>query len=206
MLHVIKRHQLEMVLDRGYSISEIEEDFLDNPTEEKFKEIYGSDPEVLLGESGTLSRIYDNSLFVMYSFESEGKQLSQAIVTRFVGLMGRHGTRYGVLLSQQKLAQQAGVLFERMATPYAQHFTFDELMVNRSRHFEVPSHTILSKDESDRYLQDNKIKASQLPRIHLDDPQVKYLGGVPGQVVRIARQNLWSDALIPNIWVHRLIM
>lgn len=70
-----------------------------------------------------------------------------------------------------------------------QVFQISELMFNVSRHSLVPKHEVMRdeaeiKDMFTRYHVKGK---SQLPAIHQSDPMAKYLGLVPGDIVRITR-------------------
>jgi DNA-directed RNA polymerase subunit H (RpoH/RPB5) len=56
----------------------------------------------------------------------------------------------------------------------------------------VPKHWIASDEEIKMVLTHYKIEKSQLPRIASDDPAVKVLGALPGQVLRIERNSLTS--------------
>ncbi|MGY5879572.1 MAG: DNA-directed RNA polymerase subunit H [Candidatus Thorarchaeota archaeon] len=56
----------------------------------------------------------------------------------------------------------------------------------------VPKHWIASDEEIDMVLTHYKIDKTQLPRIASDDPAVKVLGALPGQVLRIERESLTS--------------
>jgi len=56
----------------------------------------------------------------------------------------------------------------------------------------VPKHWIASDEEINMVLTHYKIKKSQLPRIASDDPAVKVLGALQGQVLRIERDSLTS--------------
>ena len=58
----------------------------------------------------------------------------------------------------------------------------------------VPKHWIANDDEVDLVLSHYKIRKDQLPRIASDDPAVKVLGALPGQVLRIERDSLTSGS------------
>lgn len=65
----------------------------------------------------------------------------------------------------------------------------------------VPKHWIASKDEVELVLTHYKIEKAQLPRIARDDPAVKVLGALPGQVLRIERESLTSG----HSYYYRLV-
>eukprot|EP00268_Persea_americana_P021626 TRINITY_DN21554_c0_g1_i1.p1 TRINITY_DN21554_c0_g1~~TRINITY_DN21554_c0_g1_i1.p1 ORF type:complete len:381 (+),score=69.30 TRINITY_DN21554_c0_g1_i1:55-1143(+) len=62
-----------------------------------------------------------------------------------------------------------------------------ELVINVSKHVNVPKHVLLSSDEKSKLLERYKVKETQLPKILVTNVQARYLGACPGQVIRIIR-------------------
>ena len=60
-------------------------------------------------------------------------------------------------------------------------------MINITKHVLVPKHTILTPEEKSNLMKRYRLKSDQLPRIHKSDPIARYLGAVPGQVLKIIR-------------------
>ncbi|AFZ71199.1 DNA-directed RNA polymerase, subunit H, RpoH/RPB5 [Caldisphaera lagunensis DSM 15908] len=56
-------------------------------------------------------------------------------------------------------------------------------------HYLVPKHRILPLEESVEVLKSLGIKPWQLPRISINDPVVKILGGKPGDIIEIERDS-----------------
>lgn len=54
-------------------------------------------------------------------------------------------------------------------------------------HRSVPHHTILNRRDREAVLAAFKVKPTQLPSIHLEDPACKYLGAHPGDIFKITR-------------------
>lgn len=66
-------------------------------------------------------------------------------------------------------------------------FSTSELKFNLLKHRLVPLHIPLSMEEKTRILARYKCKASDFPRMGLDDPVAKYLGLEKGTMVKIVR-------------------
>ncbi|MGC9210286.1 MAG: DNA-directed RNA polymerase subunit H [Acidilobus sp.] len=56
-------------------------------------------------------------------------------------------------------------------------------------HVLVPKHRILPLDEAVRVLSQLGVKPWQLPRISVNDPVIRLLGGKPGDIVEIERDS-----------------
>ena len=56
-------------------------------------------------------------------------------------------------------------------------------------HFLVPKHRILSLEEAVEVLNRLGVKPWQLPRISVNDPVIRLLGGKPGDIVEIVRDS-----------------
>ena len=61
--------------------------------------------------------------------------------------------------------------------------------INIAKHDLVPKHTILKDKEREEVFNKYKITLRQLPRILETDPQIKILGGKPGDVVKKERKS-----------------
>ena len=53
----------------------------------------------------------------------------------------------------------------------------------------VSKHELLDAIEKEKFLEENKFKAYQLPRINAFDPAIIAVGGVPGDIVRVIRNS-----------------
>lgn len=56
-------------------------------------------------------------------------------------------------------------------------------------HMLVPKHEILSKKEADKFLKDNGLTESQIPRILKKDPVIKAIKAKKGDIIRITRNS-----------------
>jgi DNA-directed RNA polymerase subunit H len=68
-------------------------------------------------------------------------------------------------------------------------------------HFLVPKHEILAKSKHDEILSSLGIEAQKLPKIKMQDPQVRLLGAKEGDIIKITRE----DATKENLY-YRLVV
>jgi DNA-directed RNA polymerase subunit H len=68
-------------------------------------------------------------------------------------------------------------------------------------HFLVPKHEILAKSKHEEMLTSLGVDVQKLPKIKLQDPQVKLLGAKEGDIVKITRK----DPTKENIY-YRLVV
>jgi DNA-directed RNA polymerase subunit H (RpoH/RPB5) len=66
-------------------------------------------------------------------------------------------------------------------------FDVDNLIFNITKCDYVPKHKIMSDEKVRKFLQQNKITPSQMPKILYDDAMARYLGMLPGQICKITR-------------------
>jgi len=67
---------------------------------------------------------------------------------------------------------------------------------NIFEHDLVPKHFVLSKEEADELLQKYRIKPYQLPIIRKNDPAIIFIGGKPGDIIKIVRKSLTAGEAI----------
>lgn len=71
-----------------------------------------------------------------------------------------------------------------------QYFHIDELQYNPTVHEWVPTHVVCLKSELEEVLKIYGVEKSNLPKISLNDPQIKWLGVPIGTLIRITRKNM----------------
>lgn len=71
-----------------------------------------------------------------------------------------------------------------------QYFHIDELQYNPTKHEWVPQHIVCLKSELDDLLKTYEITKANLPKISLNDPQIKWLGCNAGTLIRIIRPTM----------------
>jgi DNA-directed RNA polymerase subunit H len=60
---------------------------------------------------------------------------------------------------------------------------------NLFQHTLVPKHTLLSKDEAQKVLEQYKIKPYQLPHIKKSDPAARAIGAKTGNIIQVVRKS-----------------
>jgi DNA-directed RNA polymerase subunit H (RpoH/RPB5) len=66
----------------------------------------------------------------------------------------------------------------------------------------VPAHSLCTLEETQKVMKDNKIEnLAQFPQIKKSDPQVLWVGGKPGQLVKIIRKDVTGEVLYYRIIV-----
>ena len=68
-------------------------------------------------------------------------------------------------------------------------FNEKELLFNVTKHELVPKHSVISETQKIKLLKTYRINQSQLPRILVTDPVIRYYGLKKGQVVKITRES-----------------
>jgi DNA-directed RNA polymerase subunit H (RpoH/RPB5) len=66
----------------------------------------------------------------------------------------------------------------------------------------VPIHILCTLEETEKVMNDNKIVAiTQFPKIKSTDPQVLWVGGKPGQLIKIIRRDVIGEVLYYRVIV-----
>lgn len=95
----------------------------------------------------------------------------------------------GIFIYQTSITPSANKLIPTVAPASIETFQESDLIVNITHHELVPKHIKLSKDEKKELLERYRLKESQLPRIQREDPVARYLGLKRGEVVKIIRRS-----------------
>lgn len=125
-------------------------------------------------------------IWVQFSLEELKK--SQGIVNFHQHVVGSN-FKFAVLVTRNEMSPA----MRKSLTETAKHarvecFTLEELETNITHHELVPKHVLLSREEKTALLESQRLKVMQLPRIKQSDPVARYLGLLPGDVVKIIRR------------------
>lgn len=107
---------------------------------------------------------------------------------RFITSLDGVGAKRGIIIWSEKMSPAAKkTLIEMQSDYHLEDFAEADLLVNITKHFLVPKHTIMSREEKNALIQRYRLKDTQLPRILITDPVARYYGMRRGQVMRIER-------------------
>jgi DNA-directed RNA polymerases I, II, and III subunit RPABC1 len=77
-----------------------------------------------------------------------------------------------------------------------EQFKEEELQINITRHVLVPKHEALSEEEKTKFLTEQNLQLSQIPRILRSDPVSRYYDFSEGQIIKITRNTGDGDFYI----------
>lgn len=152
----------------------------------------------------------DQTALVFFALSRKtGRQTSKALLVDYIKQMGDNNYNVGIMITEKPLnpktkddidkiskdtlgmtnedavkmqeIQRRGTLFY--------HFTYDQMLYNVVDHFLNPKHTILDKPGR-RTLINSGINVEDLPVISFANPVTRYIGAIPGDVIKIAGDSL----------------
>lgn len=85
-----------------------------------------------------------------------------------------------------------------------QYFHIDELQYNPTKHEWVPQHIVCLKSELDDLLKTYDITKANLPKISLNDPQIKWLGCNAGTLIRIIRPTMETMPMVNDVKLQEI--
>jgi len=181
-LFQVRRTIIQMVLDRGYLVSQA----LKDETMEDFKQTWNNNPsrENLL----LLLRKKEDLTEQLFVFFPEDEKVGVKPIRNYCIKMQEQSVQRAIMVVRVGMSSFAKQALAEMAPKFKlEQFTETELMVNITEHQLVPKHIKLSVAEKKSLLEKYKMKESQLPRIQLNDPVARYYGLERGEVVKIIR-------------------
>lgn len=205
----VKRTQLEMIKDRGYDISE-EENIFDMENEDQMKIFYSGRHEFNIF---TLSKVYFNGdeytyIYYVHPDVDFVKDVFRKIMIEVMRIRTELNIELkNIIIITTKIDNSN---FVKMKTEFAnfnfQTFNYDELYVNITKHSLQPKEVRKLTDREQRiFIEESRIKKSQLPIIKLIDPMAKYYGWKKGDVIRVEDENNIVPAVV-NITIEYYIV
>ncbi len=225
-LFKVKKTQLEMMLARGYDISSIssdeakvfEMDIL------QFRNYYAERAQLTLTgikitdirfkEDG-LSQEYtsrdDRRIWVYYlktpkndkgKPKTTGIDFTKVMIANLVKINIAHV----MLITETKFTSDGLINIKSMRSFEIEHFLYDQISYNPTKHALVPTHILLSVECSNRILKNNKLDVEKLPTISEQDPISRFFNAKKGQLFEIRRMNIGIPMLVNKIIVYRTVI
>ena len=173
---------LDMLIDRGYNVSED-----DRVTYEEFEEWVGDDDEETIMENMTV--IYErpkNKIYVTWIKGNLGTVIKNIVLD-----MKENECTESIIVISATTTNASNEIIKTLwkQKTYIWVFNMDYISINISKHSYVPKHEICSVKETKRLKNQYSVENPQIPKILADDPMVRYLGAVKGQLIRITRNS-----------------
>ena len=167
-------------------------------------------------------RSHDKCL-VYFAENGDQKTVPLVEIRFFVSLSVDLRCRSAILVSKTPLSTEASKEISSIRVPreraplnisnsissfsdcFIQTFLDDELTYTPEDHTYVPKHRIMEVQEASNFLTQNRLKLNQLPQIAIDDPVVKRLGALPGEIIEIQRENLIPDTFLDQELCYRIV-
>lgn len=111
-----------------------------------------------------------------------------------------------ILVAEKSLGAEQNYIDQTMKMLNLTVFYFNELIVNKSRHFLVPQHKLLTKYEAYQYLLAAKVERDDMLKMSIDDTQARYYGAEVGDIIRIFRDFSFSSIVDNKSVAHRLVV
>jgi DNA-directed RNA polymerase subunit H (RpoH/RPB5) len=194
----VKRHQIEMIRDRGYDVTE--ELGLLEVSERDFYQHYGTHAEQNgVSLRSLMSRLYEkpgqeDKVLVFYVEPPSGKQIGIDTIKDLISLLRHYQCNNGIIIGEAPPSTQALEELRKVPLLHVQIFNDNELMYNPTKHYLVPKHRALSEEEAKVFLEENKLYITRMPSLLVNtgkmvDPIAKWYDFRPGQIIEITREN-----------------
>ena len=212
LVYKSRKHILEMLEDRGFDISSINnytEDDIKIMLNEHYTNKFG-----FLSEKGPLDIILEKNantanaekIYIKYRLEEKFKattNLTTQINEIYDSTLTTKDTL--IIMNINRILMKIGVK-DKSDEEFVNHlyikdnyfvqiFGLENFLFNVSRHILVPKHRVLSKTEVSNLLEHYSCTLKNLPIIKRDDPQAKYIGLRPKQVCEILFNNVTSGII-----------
>lgn len=212
----IKKTQIDLVLDRGYTIPQDEVILKGMKLHEFAAEINRIAAEQKTSARSALSRIYESvdatgavnrRMLVYFAGKTDPlkTQVSVDAVRHFILSMQTHAVSEAIFIVDHDLSPPANKELKDVTTARWQVFNDSDLTYNPVRHVDVPKHELLKPSEARAKLAEMKVDLSKLPIIKISDPIVRYYGWPVGGIVRIYRHDRSVSILAPQTINYRVI-
>jgi DNA-directed RNA polymerase subunit H (RpoH/RPB5) len=214
-LLAIKKTQIKLVSDRGYTIPDseiaIETMSLTEFTEYLRRLSVGSKTKSLrnlltCSYTAELPDKTTRSMLAYFGSKDVQQSLSVDVVRNFFDRAERENHYEAILITDAKISHAGVSLLAGLTLTKWQVFSDIELTYNPVEHVDTPRHELLSPQEAQAKLIELKVDPSKLLILKAKDPVVKYYGWTVGSLVRIHRDDYSVSILSPKSINYRIIV
>lgn len=133
----------------------------------------------------------DDIVFIYYIFS---ESVSTDCAKNFISYVESHAIKHAIIVAKSKIAPKALETIKKLAVQFinVEIFYLNELQFDLTQHAYVPTHIICSKETKETVLKMYMVRAMQLPKILVSDAVCKWIGGQPGQLIKILRENQFA--------------
>lgn len=204
---------LQMLEDRGFNVSDLRNydkgemaSLLERHQQNKFESTTTLSPldiKITMTDNGQ-----SQTIIIKYRLDDKFKK-TDGIIKQITGLFTDHNlnkeTDTVIILNINRVLMRPGVKDDPQVNfinsgalkgMFVQIFGLENFLINVSNHMFVPKHTIMTPSEVKELLETYNISLKHLPEILREDPQAKYIGLRPKQVVKIDSYNSTTGVAI----------
>lgn len=143
----------------------------------------------------------DVKLLIMWDSLS-GKTMTSAEIEKIIMFAGKKDVDRVIVVSIFDRGPRIAI--KKALNRSMEFFTYKNFIVDYETQFWTPINSQLMTDEE--FLEENPdMESVNIPNVNFDDPQVKYLGGRIGQVIKSENEVLLPSVLLPSTITYRRI-
>lgn len=188
LLRRVQLHLAEMLEDRGYNAQGLRE--LAEMDEATFQEMLSPTNEEALAKlylTVPHRTLPSESVAIVYCMLS---RLGTGLKGPIAFLEENPTTQHVIIVSEHYNRLQHGKMMDLgQAYGRIEVFELSELLVNPTKYHLVPRHELVPEEHREALLAQLRVTEAQLPRIAQSDPIARWMGLLPGQIVRIHRKS-----------------
>lgn len=144
------------------------------------------DPEELIDSKAVLCDVINKRVAIkFYNYKLTTMKNDKEIDTFIANYPGHHR-----ILIVYDILPKAEIQIKN--TKDFEVFKTMEIVRDISKHFLVPKHILLSKEEAEQFMEEYSLKKRDMGRIFIDDPMVRYLYAKKDDIIQIIRGSLIS--------------
>ena len=172
----------EMLEDRHYNVPET----IKNINMEDFNVMYDKKNLSISINGEENNNPYDIYVYFQLDDKSFGKNDLKKLVSSVFEL-NNNTTTLIIIVLKDKPVNTVMEEYTNQIYNNTELFERKHLLFNITKHYLVPKHILLTKEEGEKVLEDWNCKFSQLPQMQYNDPQAKYYGMKRGDICKIIR-------------------